>query len=75
MLWRLRASLCETCRDELLARRARWMADPGRDPTGLRAVRLAAGLSLRELSARDRNQLLDDRDGRAGRDQVVAPLR
>jgi ribosome-binding protein aMBF1 (putative translation factor) len=50
--WRFRGRLCETCHRELEARRRRWMADPGRDPTGLRSVRLAAGLSLRELSAR-----------------------
>jgi hypothetical protein len=47
-----RARLCEACVGEILRRRSRWMAAPKAEPGSLRAVRLAAGLSVRELARR-----------------------
>lgn len=50
--WWFRARLCELCYGELERRRERWMAQPQAEPESLRGVRLAAGLSVRELSRR-----------------------
>jgi hypothetical protein len=47
-----RARLCERCHRELERRRRQWMARPQPSPGNLRAVRLAGGLSVRELSRR-----------------------
>jgi DNA-binding XRE family transcriptional regulator len=52
MRFDFRARLCETCLHELRRRRERWMAQPQAEPGSLRAVRLAAGLSVRELARR-----------------------
>jgi hypothetical protein len=50
--WRFRGRLCDTCHRELEVRRRRWMARPQPSPGNLRAVRLAGGLSVRELARR-----------------------
>jgi len=50
--WRFRGRLCDACYRELERRRQRWMRRPQPSPGNLRAVRLAGGLSVRELSRR-----------------------
>jgi hypothetical protein len=50
--WWFRGRQCESCYRELERRRQRWMAHPHAEPDSLRAVRLAGGLSVRELARR-----------------------
>jgi hypothetical protein len=50
--WWFRGRLTATCYRELERRRQHWMARPYSEPDSLRVVRLAAGLSVRELSRR-----------------------
>jgi hypothetical protein len=50
--WWFRGRLCERCYRELERRRRQWMARPQAEPDSLRGVRLAAGLSVRELARR-----------------------
>jgi hypothetical protein len=52
MRWWFRGRLCEACYQELERRRRGWMTRPQPSPGNLRAVRLAGGLSVRELSRR-----------------------
>lgn len=50
--WWFRTRLCNAYYRELETRRQRWMARPYPEPDSLRGVRLAAGLSVRELARR-----------------------